>query len=318
MAATLNGYKLITEFTAVGSGSARWCFAVKDGAEYFVKEFLSPIYPNEDTNLPENVIKARLKLCEDFEAQKRRLYNELSAADNGNIVYVKEFFRVSGKYYITTSKVPEASITMNDARLLSAESKAIIMKILVHSLMRLRDRGIVHADLKPTNVMLKRTTGNFYTLKLIDFDNSFFEDSPPIEADDVQGDPVYLAPETFLRMCERDAKLTHKLDIFALGIMFHEILESRLPDIDHKYSYIYEAALGGGKVSVSPGLSAPMANMIAKMLSVNPDDRPEYEEIFAVLTSASAPATIPARPLSAPASSETRVAKRWFKPAGDL
>ena len=42
----LNGYTLLADFTVVGAGLSRWTFARKGGREYFVKEFLSPTYPD--------------------------------------------------------------------------------------------------------------------------------------------------------------------------------------------------------------------------------------------------------------------------------
>lgn len=44
----INGYRLLEDFTVVGAGLSRWTFAERDGRQYFLKEFLSPTYPDDD------------------------------------------------------------------------------------------------------------------------------------------------------------------------------------------------------------------------------------------------------------------------------
>ena len=43
----INGYRILEDFRVVGAGLSKWTFAAKDGREYFIKEFLSPTYPDE-------------------------------------------------------------------------------------------------------------------------------------------------------------------------------------------------------------------------------------------------------------------------------
>ena len=43
----INGYRILEDFRVVGAGLSKWTFAAKDGREYFLKEFLSPTWPDE-------------------------------------------------------------------------------------------------------------------------------------------------------------------------------------------------------------------------------------------------------------------------------
>ena len=43
----INGYTILEDFRVVGAGLSKWTFAAKDGREYFIKEFLSPTFPDE-------------------------------------------------------------------------------------------------------------------------------------------------------------------------------------------------------------------------------------------------------------------------------
>ena len=52
----------------------------------------------------------------------------------------------------------------------------------------------------------------FEAIRLIDLDSGFLRDDPPQNERDLEGDPVYLSPEAFLRMAGQDAPLGPKLD----------------------------------------------------------------------------------------------------------
>ena len=63
----LNGYTLLADFSVVGAGLSRWTFASKGGREYFVKEFLSPTYPEADAPGSERIKAKKRERCAAFE-----------------------------------------------------------------------------------------------------------------------------------------------------------------------------------------------------------------------------------------------------------
>lgn len=316
----INGYRLLSPFTAAGAGSARWTFAEKDGVEYFLKEFLSPVYPVDSIPMPDSIRANRRVACEEYEKNKSALYRAIREADNGNIVAIHEFFRNDSKYYISTPRVNEASLTIDQLCKLPIEKLRIIIRVLINNMMRLEKAGIVHADLKPTNIMIKPTLSGFFSLKLIDFDGSFFADFPPADCEDLQGDPVYLAPEMFLAMSGESMPLSSKIDVFATGIIIHEMLTGELPAFGPEYDYMFEAALEGARIYLNDKLPEDIKALIADMLNVDPAKRPSFTQVFARLTNtAEAPAVAPAAPAPAPASEpEKPRGRRLMRPAGDL
>ena len=66
------------------------------------------------------------------------------------------------------------------------------MKTVAHSLKILHDLKIVHGDLKPSNVLIKRTELG-YTTKLIDFDNAYIAGRPP-PPEEIVGTINYYSP----------------------------------------------------------------------------------------------------------------------------
>ena len=99
----------------------------------------------------------------------------------------------------------------------------------------------------------------------------------------MEGDPVYLAPEMFLRMVGQEAELGPKLDTFAFGAMIHNIWTGELPAFDReKYHYLYEAALDGGAIPLSEQLPRSYHRTVRSMLSADPEARPSDAQVTAM------------------------------------
>ncbi len=281
----INGYSIIGELKSNNSGYSKWGFAIKDGIEVFIKEFLSPIYPLDATVLSREQILRKREICEQFALEKRTFYNELNKCSTGNIVTVADFFRSGSKYYMVTEKVDAAAISPIEISKLSTDQIILIIKIIVHCMESLHCHGIVHGDIKPDNILFKRTKKGVFTAKLIDFDSSFLETHPPKGDEEFQGDMVYLAPESFMFIAEEGGVLTHKIDIFALGVLFHQYFSGELPGFDKtQYDYVFEAVLDGRELIMHPALPETFKSLIRKMLDREPENRPDINEIFGMIT----------------------------------
>ena len=275
----IGGYKCLTPMRTAGSGSARWCIASRGLDRFFLKEFLSPVYPaQEGTELS----RRQRERCEAFEDQKQRLYAAISCVIGGTLVPVIDFFRFERRYYAVSELITESHVTAEDVKELEDEEKRSLLFSLALCLQRLHTQGIVHADLKPDHVLLLKMPHG-YEARLIDLDSGFLADDPPKHERDMEGDPVYLAPEAFLRMVGQESKLGPKVDTFAFGAMIHRIWTGKLPEFDHeRYHYLYEAALGGGEITLSDQLPAAYHRTVRGMRCAQPEDRPSDARITAL------------------------------------
>lgn len=279
----INGYELTGELKSDNSGYAKWGFARKNKTEYFIKEFLTPIYPVDDTVLSKKQILRKREICDKFEREKRSFYEILNKCSTGNIVTIADFFRYENKYYIVTEKIAAAPIEPIDVSAMNYEQKLLIIKIILYCVNSLHKHNIVHGDIKPDNILFKKTNGGMYTAKLIDFDSSFFSSEQP-EDEEMQGDMVYLAPEAFLRMAQGEMILTTKIDVFALGVLFHQYFSGELPEFDKaKYDYVFEAVLDDCELKINEHIPEFIGNIIKKMLEKQPERRPAVDEIFNAL-----------------------------------
>jgi eukaryotic-like serine/threonine-protein kinase len=117
---------------------------------------------------------------------------------------------------------------VNDVVVTQAKSQLRLQPGIASAMLReclagvaaLHREGIVHGDIKPANVMVKRT-GN---CKLIDFGSSFLLEDPPLRA---AWTPRYAAVEVLEG--ERPSPLS---DLASLGYVFVEMLSGQYPFAD--------------------------------------------------------------------------------------
>jgi formylglycine-generating enzyme required for sulfatase activity len=104
---------------------------------------------------------------------------------------------------------------------------ALVGKLAI-ALQEAHSRGIVHRDLKPRNVMI-RTAGSKREPVIVDFGLARLqgpEDVRMTRTGQVMGTPAYMAPE---QLRGKPDEIGPACDIYALGVILHELLTGRLP-----------------------------------------------------------------------------------------
>lgn len=321
----LGYYTLSSPMTNKDSGFSVWCFGQRDGQEYFIKEFLSPKYPFEDPHAPQELIARKKKDCEDFEIQKRRLYSTLNQYSDGNSVRVRDFFRVETKYYVAMPKVNAQNLSIAFIAAMPESEQRRLCAIIAHAVASFHNGGLIHGDIKPNNILFTQLPSGYYTAKIIDFDSSFLESEPPQDGEEIVGDQIYFSPEAWLVTYGYEAALTCKMDVFALGILFHQYFTGELPTFDPEAEYAGKAVAQGMELTLSPRLPRDLRPLIGRMLEANPTQRISAMEVFRALTPA--PVVTPPRPAPYEYGTGRTPAQpnpngvgmnKWFNSAGDL
>lgn len=284
----INGYKILKDFVVAG-GMSKVTFAEKGGKEYFIKEFLSPKYPLPDGPGSEKVKAQRRKACETFEKHHRELNKKIGTKVSlgGNLVFAIDFFRSGTCYYKVTEKIDTASLSCEEISRLPLDKILLIVKSVCHSIRILHDLNIVHGDLKPDNILIKKTSLGF-SGKLIDFDDSYFSGNPPTDRENLVGTPEYYSPEQAAYIMDEDEEidgntLTLKSDIFTLGIILCEYLTGKKPVLPSDCGSTWVCVEKGKLYSYAKSVPPEIKNLIDWMLRKNPNERPTINEVFELL-----------------------------------
>ncbi|MEM7449325.1 MAG: protein kinase [Myxococcota bacterium] len=100
-----------------------------------------------------------------------------------------------------------------------------ILEQMSAALSRAHDLGVVHRDLKSDNIMLTSRGGREDFVKILDFGLAALARDPRLAPKGaVFGTPEYMSPEQ-----ARGEDATASSDLYALGILFYEMLTGQLP-----------------------------------------------------------------------------------------
>ena len=277
-------YELEGSLTNQNAGYSVWGFGKRDGKDYFIKQFVTQKYPANDTISSPERLQKKIKECEQFERYKVAIYKSLNENSDGNAVRVEEFFRVGSKYYIWMRKIEALPWDVATITKLPHEEIRRLCAIIAHGVHSLHKGRMVHADLKHDNVLFMKTATGEITAKIIDFDSSFLETEPPHAGDEIVGDLVYFSPEACKSIWGEKMELTCKMDIFALGVLFHQYFTGELPKFNaEESSYPGEAVAKGELLAVAEKLPNDLRELLARMLHPEPLKRPSAIDVFCLL-----------------------------------
>jgi serine/threonine-protein kinase len=132
------------------------------------------------------------------------------------------------------------------------------------------DHGVVHRDLKPSNLMITEDG----KVKLTDFGIAKDLDATALTATGrTLGTAAYMAPEQIRGTPE----ISHKTDLYALGIVFYQMLTGRLPfegssAVVLMHGHLNEPApRPSSKVTEIP---KELDTLVFQLMAKNPSDRP--------------------------------------------
>ncbi|HEY3988784.1 MAG TPA: protein kinase [Acidobacteriaceae bacterium] len=208
---------------------------------FFVVRFIArggmgEVYEAEDHLLHHSRVALKMILPEiaaDAEASHRFTQEVLLArqVSHPNLCQIYEIFRCDegqSPFLFLTMKLLAGDTLDSRLRkgLVIPRDEALeIFRQVIAGIAAIHAAEIVHRDIKPTNVMLDRS-GNGICVSIMDFGlaRRYESEATILKPGLVAGTPGYLAPE--LMMGQRPSRAS---DIFALGVMLHQVLTGERP-----------------------------------------------------------------------------------------
>jgi urea transport system substrate-binding protein len=239
------------------------------------------VFEAEDTVLARHVAIKVLRPEEADDTLQKRFRQEARLAASLTTERVVRIYRVGQcehLLYIVMELLPGESLEacLDRERTLPLAEALRIGREVAEGLTAAHQRQLIHRDIKPANVWLKSSPDGESAshVTLLDFGIArplVVEDRFTI-AGRVVGTPMFMAPEQACGL-----PVDQRADLFSLGCLLYAMLAgdspfARASAIASLHAVVNQPAESIGKRV--PGLPAPLVQLVDRLLSKNPDERP--------------------------------------------
>ncbi|MFO0978391.1 MAG: serine/threonine-protein kinase [Planctomycetaceae bacterium] len=221
---------------------------------------------------------------EDSERQREQWLSEVRAAasiEHQNVVRLYRVEETLDHFLLVFEHINGGTLRDWLSIPVSQIQIARLVEILARTVHQIHQRGILHLDLKPSNILMETSSGTSWELavpKIADFGVSSRRSR--LDGDGrkqcprwVRGTPSYMAPEQILGV---EDLLTSATDVYGLGAVLYCMLTGRPPLTFETGSDSLEQLLASDIVApadVDPAVDQRLSEIAMKCLRRQPEDR---------------------------------------------
>ncbi|MDR3217002.1 MAG: hypothetical protein LBT55_06265 [Clostridiaceae bacterium] len=289
----------------VNTGNGETVIARKGGEKYFIKRDMHARCPSKGDS--DTVRKIKLATQERVNSKQKELKVLMKGLDSRKDRVVVEEYNfwdtapISCQFVTVTLYIDNKVDKDFDFSTLDRKSFIKLCCDMVEPIKLLHERGIIHGDLKESNILIADESGK-YVPYIIDFDSSYPAKSIAKYESSIGGSPGYESPEIALYTSEEGASapetVTIATDIFSLGLIFHLLWTKdgaghrMFPATDIGDASIGEAVYSDGNIFIDKKFDciigdkcgATLMSLINWMLAKDPADRPTAGNVIDVLS----------------------------------
>jgi len=236
---------------------------------------MATVFRARDTNLDRLValklLHPHLRGAAEARARFRREAQSVAKLKHPRILEIYDYSgEGSDESYIAAELLtgPTLKVFVEQADELPAEIAACFTIEIARALVAAHEKGIIHRDVKPENILLHENR----VLKLTDFGIAAMVDSHSMTATgQVLGSPGHMAPEQ-IEGHDTDART----DVFALGTVLYFLATGRLPYTGKNPHHILKRVLDGDVVDplrFRASMGNALKTITLKAMSTQPGDR---------------------------------------------
>ena len=203
----------------------------------------------------------------------------LSRIDHANVAKVFDHGICDNHVYIAMEYFPCGDLKAAMAHGISVATSLAYVRQIAEGLGKVHSHGIIHHDIKPANIMLRKdgtvALVDFGIAKELDAANTFTRHGETL------GTPHYMSPEQI-----NSQSLDARSDLYSLGAMFHEMLTHLHPFRGDRLESILMQHLHAPRPMLPRNLSI-LQPLLDRLLAIKPEDRfadvPNFLKEFSVV-----------------------------------
>src|SRR3989441_12040439 len=152
---------------------------------------------------------------------------------------------------------------------LALERKLDIVIEVLQGLSYAHERGVIHRDVKPSNVRIASDG----SVKIMDFGIARLQSADVTGSGAIVGTPTYMAPEQIT-----NGAITPATDVFSVGCLLYELLTYQRPfEAESVHGVLYQVLTTEPRPlrTVAPSIPAALERVVAKAMNKVPHERYE-------------------------------------------
>lgn len=218
------------------------------------------------------VIDAPFRSDSEYARRLQREAQAIAHLDHPHIVSVYRYGQVRNLFYIAMQFIDGADLGAisesywNDGRFLAPQDISRVIREICQALDYAHSRGVIHRDVKPSNIMLDklgRAVLTDFGLALLTVQGTRGE---------ILGTPHYVSPEQAVS----SARVVPQSDLYSVGVILYEMFTGQLPFdsdnlMDVALMHVKEIPLPPSEIR--PELSPEIEAVILKCLEKDPQQR---------------------------------------------